>query len=234
MPPPDHRARRILGAAHDHADCPSDDPLERDLFHLVKNDTCASPDVRTAADLYADPEYRHIIDALLLAKAEAGAVEASLWLPATAYQTYGYLFFDTTSFGHALAATRYVQRLEVPPTVRELYQLALDRGPTTILDRYRIGERPRLDPERVMYEVLGDAYAKFLTHRGLAANHEVAKEALRWGHTAMRAAEALGDAARDASRATNAWDDLRIALRVTDLTKKPSDLDIDVTDLVTG
>lgn len=230
---PDHRAQRLMAASEAEPCVEPEDPLERSFFHYVKTGGAAMPEVTMAVELWRDDEYRHVFNALALSEAHHETVTAGVGLAGTVYQAYQYFFFDVAVFPHNLARDRYVRRLTCSDDLRKLYEVALERGSDELVSRYRVGVRPRLDPEDLLHGALADMWSKFLTHRGYAVTTDVAKEALRWGEAMARIAKGLADGSRDARRAENAIDDLRIALEIRSETKVVSDLGIQLGDLVT-
>jgi hypothetical protein len=230
--PPDFRARRLIREAQTQADTQATDSLERDFFHLVKTGQAASEEVQLATELYSDNEYRHVLNALLLASANDEHVSASLALPEAVLGVYRHLFFDCKTFAHNLAKTRYVKELVCEEQLKFLYQLAIERGPSELLERYRIGPRSKTDPEFVLSESLSDMWGKFLTHRGYSITSDNAREALKWGEAAIRAAKIVMETNREERRGANAVDDLRIALEIKNETKSMTDLGIQPDDLV--
>lgn len=229
---PDHKARRLIKEALSGQETTSTESLERDFFHLVKTQEAASNEVRLAADLYQDDEYRHVLNALFLANANDETMSASLAIPEAVLGAYRYLFFDCQVFPHNLARTRYVRDLACEERFKLLYQLAIERGPMELLERYRIGVRPRIDPDTVQAEGLADLWSKFTSHRGYSVTSDVAKEALRWGEAAIRTAKFVMETNREERRGALAVDDLRIALEIKNETKTLNDLGLQADELV--
>lgn len=230
--PPDHRFHAVKTLVEGGLECELEDAVERELFCLLKTNACSIPDVSAAYDLYADPEYRHILNAVVLAGANDDHIVKGLRLQPGTHRAYCRLFFDTSAFPHVLAIKRYVQCLMVSDPIRQIYIRAIERGAGDVIDLYRVGERPRLDPENVMYEILGDSFRKFTSHRGEKADSDAAREALKWGQSAFGAAKQLLDKAVEDNKAKNAMADIQIALNVVDHTSKPASVGIDVKTLV--
>lgn len=228
---PDHRALRIITSAQ-AGDDDSQEPLERAFFHLVKTGDPSSAEVSMASDLYRDPEYRHTFNALILAGANAESVAVGTGVSEACYETYRYLFFDDTVFPHNLAKTRYVRRLPCPDEFRQLYEIAIERGPSELLERCRIGAKPRLEPETLMYDAMSDMWSKFLSHRGYTVTSDMAKEALKWGEASLRTAKQLLENNREERRSAHTVDDLRIALEIRNDTKTMAELNVSPDDLV--
>lgn len=231
---PNHRALRILTEAQAAENTASDDPLERSLFHFVKTGEESSQEVQQACDLYRDEEYRHVMNALILSGAHEERVEGGLGIPTAVYGSYRHLFFDIERFPHALAKTRYVKQLNCDPAFRAFYEVAVERGPNELIERFRIGVRQRLEPEDVMAEGLSDMWSKFLSHRGFSVTSDNSKEALRWGEAALRAAKIVLDINKEARRGEGTVDDLRIALEIRNDTHTLAEIQIRPEDLVDG
>jgi hypothetical protein len=231
--PPDYRARRILTAIEDGEQVTLDDSMEIAFFHLVKNGESAMPELASAYDIYQDQEYRHIINALALSGANPESVAAALGMPEPIYRAYVSFFFDVNVFPHNLAKARYVRQVQCADELKKVYEVAIERGAEELLSRYQIGARPRMDPEDVMHGAMADMWSKFLSHRGYSVTADTAKEALKWGESAVRVAKMLGDGSREAQHARDAANELRIALEVRSTTKTLEELDIKPDDLVT-
>ena len=229
---PDHRARQIIAATRDGSDEDIIEPLDRELFHFVKNGSTASLEMQQACDLYWDPEFRHVLNALFLAGGQIEAIGTGLGISETTLGAYRRLFFDPDVFPHNLAKTRFVKRLDCADEYRSLYELAVERGPAELIERFRIGARPRLEPENLIYDAMADMWSKFLTHRGFTVTSDTAKEALRWGEAALRTAKMVLDNSREERKTAGTVDDLRIALEIKNETKTLEDLGVQPEELV--
>lgn len=232
QPLPDQRARRIIAAAHDGLDEEIVEPLERELFHFVKTGSTASAEIQQACDLYWDIEFRHVMNALFLSGGLISSVASGLSIAEATLSAYRYLFFDPDVFPHNLAKTRYVKRLECSDEYRALYELAIERGPSELIERFRIGARPRLEPETLIYDAMADMWSKFLMHRGFTVTSDTAKEALRWGEAALRTAKMVLENSREDRKNAGTVDDLRIALEIRNETKSLDDLGVEPGELV--
>lgn len=230
---PDHRARKILEEAGSVDECSSTDPLDRELFYFVKTGAAVDTSVPAACELWGDVEYRHIVNALALCGANDEQVASGLGIPERVYEIYKTLFFDASTFPHNLAKTRYVRQLNCPEELRTLYELAVERGPSELIERYRIGGRARLEPEDVIYGGMADMWSKFLSHRGFTVTSDTAKEALRWGEAALRTAKLVMEHGREERKGASTVDDLRIALEIRNETRTLQDLNVGPDDLVT-
>lgn len=229
---PDHRARGIILAAREGSDENIIEPLDRELFHFVKSGSAASEEVQQACDLYWDAEFRHVLDALFLAGAQIETISTGLGISEATLGAYRRLFFDPDVFPHNLAKTRYVKRLDCEGEFRALYELAIERGPSELIERFRIGARPRLEPETLIYDAMADMWSKFLSHRGFTVTSDTAKEALRWGEAALRTAKMVLENSREERKNAGTVDDLRIALEIKNETKTLEDLGVQSDDLL--
>lgn len=232
MPPPDHRALKVLQAAARGDESDLVEAIECALFHLVKTGDSSSPEIGEALAIYEDDEYAHVFNALILANADEETAAGGIGVNTTTYSAYKYLFFDVQTFPHNLARARYVKRLQCEDEIRSLYEAALERGPSGIINRFRIGARPPLDPEAKIAETAAEMHDKFTAHRGYAVTSDIAKEALRWGEASLRAFKLALDNGRESRRSEGTVDDLRIALEIRNETNTPKELGLQVGDLV--
>lgn len=191
------------------------DPRESALFHLSRSGGAdvIIADVDDAYGLYVTPEYRHVVDALLLAKATDGEVCAALDLAPNVLSVYRHLFFDRTVFGHALEAHAYARDVICDDEERKNYTVAVRQGPATLIEKFRIGERPLPDHKAFMREVISDLMAGFRTNRGCDVTSATAQAAFRLAPDILRYAAALGQSGPGA-RAEEAAKAIRLALRV--------------------
>ena len=208
------------------------DPLSRSFFHYKLTGT-GEPDLVLAYETYLDPEYAHVFNALILSSASLENVTSGLGVDSRVYETYQHLFFDVTVFPHNLAKMRFVSQLDCPDEVKEYYKLAIERGASELIGRYQIGARLILEPATVMRAALSDMWGKFLTHRGFGATADTAKEALKWGESAVKVAKILMDNDQDAQHSKRGIDDLRIALDIRNVQRTVADLGISREDVVT-
>jgi len=227
---PDHRAAQILDNPHGEA---PEDPLGRYFFHFVKTGEAPDDDAHEAAHIYMDPEFRHVLDALLLAEAKHESIIEALKLPPRVLDIYASFFFDVTVFPHNMAKTRYVRDLLVGEDMRQHYIVAITRGPEEVLRRYRVGWRPKLDPQEVTHDILSDVWSRFTEHRGRQLSDKHAQAALQFTDPALRAARQLNDMRRQAAdTSASGAQELRIALEVRETQASPLKLGIDLDDLV--
>lgn len=202
------------------------DVLSTYFFHYVKGQEVPDQDFVIAADLYMDLEYRHIINALLLARATPDQVHDGLSIGPRVIDYYGSFFFDTSVFSHNIARIRFINELDLPPEVVTHYRMAVERGPEEVIRRYRVGWRPKIHPKAITEQLVDDMTARFNTHRGQPITSDHAREALKWGEAAMRGAKQLHDFEVDADDANRGGNDLRIALTVENLKSAPTEVGI--------
>lgn len=189
------------------------------------------PEVTDAYALYCDPEYRSIFSALALGNAHEDTVALGLDVLPAVFAAFKYLFFDVSVFPHNPAKARFVREIQ-SDEMRKYFELAIERGVDELIERYRIGARPPLDPDKVIQGVLSDSWGKFTAHRGYAVTTEVAKEAFKWGQAALRAALVEREIGKD--KAISPVADLKIALKITDDTKSLDDLKLDPDELISS
>lgn len=235
MPPlaPNHKAQALLALLEANGPDP-DDPLDRSFFHFVKTNAPTTSELLTAIDLWNDLEYRHYVSALLLSNANAEEVASITDISEDSYKTFAYFYFDITVFPHNLAKTRYVKELKCGEAHRQFYVIAIERGASELLEKYRIGRRPPRDPDEILQTTMADMHSRFLTHRGYDITTETAKEALRWGEASVRIARMLSEDAKDTKMRNGAQDALQIALEIRNETKTLADIDVKQDELVSG
>jgi len=206
--------------------------MDSALFHLIRSDDCPLPTVREAAGWYEDEGFAHLINALHLGKATNDSIGSGLDLDSLVLIPYFRLFFDRSVFRHSLDVLRYVDELEISDLHRGYYETAIQQGPDYLINRFRIGARPIIAPEKIIETVTNDQYDRFLLHRGKDLTSDEAKEALRWGQAAVSSANTListGKKDKD-----SAFTRLKIALTTTDETKTMAQLDIKPEDIAPG
>lgn len=229
--PPDHRAQRVLSAIQSGGEFRSDDADERHLYLTLTAKEAPSPDVEEAVLMWLNEESRHVFNALLLAKASDDQICAGLDTSVTALAPYKRLFFDRGVFRNALDVIGYVKNLDVADEVRAHYRTAIEQGPEFLINKFRVGARPSVDPRMAIQLVLNDSTDRFVSHRGQKIDSALAKEAMRWGAQALQAAAMSIDKGSDQS--ANALSELRvIMLKMQDRTETPEQAGIDPTDVV--
>jgi hypothetical protein len=224
---PDHRAQSVLSSPV----CESTDPRESALFHLVKTagDTSLIAHIEDAYLIYVSPEYRHIVDALLLGKASNAVLRDALDLPEVVTDVYRHLFFDVSVFRHALDVYAYARSVNCTDDQRQYYLSATQQGPTFLADKFRVGDRKPVDPKEVMRAVLGDLYVRFLDNRGLDIETTKAQAALRLAPELLRAAALVNE--KSASHGDNAAHAIKLALHLVDETKTPEQASVNINEI---
>lgn len=232
--PPDHRARRVIELAATATDYDGDHPVERDFFYLVKSGETTIPDVAVAYEIYQEPEDRHVFDALILARADDVLIADALRCPPSLLPTYRHLFCDVAVFRHTPAVFRYIRELpldEDEQAWRQYYLVATQQGPEYLANRFRVGVRPDVEPRKVLKTAVADMFDRFLAHRGQQLDSAIAQQALRWGNSAVTAAQVLIEKGGDTKK--NAMEELRVALETVDHTSTPEDAGINPDDVLT-
>lgn len=164
--------------------------MEAALYAVLDEKPDADEHVATARELYEGAEH-HVLDALLLVRADPELICDGLNLDRRVLDAYQALFFDVKVFRHAFAARRYVASLADGTEEYKAYELAIDEGPEALLDRYRLTEAPAADPIRTTQKLLGTFALRAREQKGRALTTRHAQEALKAGRAALEAASAL-------------------------------------------
>lgn len=211
---------------------PPEDAHALSLYNILRGQPADDLVVEDAYAIFTSP-YRHVMDALSLCLAKDVDVETSLELRPGVYAVYRKLFFDRSVFSSVFEMRLYVQRLAVSDEDREVYALAMQEGPLRLLDRYRVGPRPQVDPQIVLEDMLGEAHSRAFEHRGRPITSRVASESFKWGRAAATTALAMKQSATS-NRMASALEQLEFALTSDDQTKAPEDLGLNPNDIVKG
>jgi hypothetical protein len=222
----------VAALAENAEAAPPEDPHAFSLYRLLTGQPAEDVLVETAHAIFTSP-YRHVMDALALCAAKDVDVESALELRPGVYAVYRKLFFDRAVFSSVFAMRLYVQQLEVSDEEREVYSLAMQEGALRLLDRYRVGPRPSVDPQVVLEDMLGEAHSRAFEHRGRPITSRVATESFKWGRAAASTAMAMKQST-SSNRIANALEQLEFALTSDDQTKAPEDLGLDPNDIVKG
>lgn len=209
-----------------------EDAMSSYYFYYVKGEAAADADFQTAAEIYDDAEYRHVLNALVIANANPVEVEANLGINSRVFDVYRTFFFDTTVFPHTMAKIRFVQELDAVEELRLHYEVAIQRGPDEIYKRYRVGKRPLLDATTVTQDAMTDMWDRFVTHRGGKITDEAVKEALKWGEAAVRSAKQIHEIKRLSETGSDGSNELRIALEVRETPSSPKETGVDLNTIV--
>jgi len=227
---PSHRAERVFAAIQRREEFVSDDSDERSLFLFLTTGEAPAPYVEDAFDYFSSAETRHVLSALILAKASDEQIVAGLGFDLLALRAFRNLFFDRSVFRHDLDAIGYAKGLGTP-TYEAHYKTAVEQGPEFLINRFRVGEKPDADPKRVLQSVLNDAADRFNAHRGQQLDSATAREAKAWGQMAMSAAVLVIDKNKDDRK--SAMEEFRaIMLAVKDHTQTPEAAGIDPKDVL--
>ena len=183
---PDARARRVAEALR-NGEPPPDDAWDAALYGVLNQDENPDEDVSVAFDIFEGPEH-HVLDALLLVRAEPESVCEALGLSARALDAYRTLFFDPSVFRHAFAARRYIASVRDSSEEYKAYDLAIHEGADVLLSRYRVGEPAPPDPMKTAQRVMAEFALRSREHRGRTLTSRVAQEALKAGRAAIDAA----------------------------------------------
>jgi len=223
---PDSRALSVIEAIDRQTPFESADADERHLHQLLTTGETAAPEVEEAFEFWHSPETRHVLNALILAKATDEQLAAGLGFSPTVLSPYRNLFFDRSVFRNDLDCGIYVRNLQVDPDTRQHYTTAIQQGPEFLINRFRVGTRPNVAARTVLQSVLNDSYDRFLAHRGLELDAAKTKEALRWGQQAVSTARDVIDKGTD--ERGNVLSELHaIFLETKELTETPEQADID-------
>lgn len=187
---PNARALRIAQAVENGEGAP-EGALEIALYGVLRGEAAEGEPVQEALDIYEGKE-RHVLDALLLTNTDVATVKEGLRLRDEVLTAYQHLFFDTKVFQNVFSARRYVASLVDDGSDEfRAYELALTQGGVVLLDRYRIGEGPPLDPLQLTQNVLRELSSRSREHRGKPLSTITARESLKAARGALDAATNL-------------------------------------------
>lgn len=221
---PDHVAQRIRSLVETSAPYSGDHPDERGLHQILAGQPSSAPHVDDALELYLHAEDRHVVNALILAKASNAQIADALGMSLHLTSAFRHLFFDRDVFRHDLDVKNYVRALDIPDNYRLYYTTACEKGFRTLANLFHVGERPPVDPKEALRELLADQLDRARAHRGQRLDSELAREALRWSQAAGSTANIL--LRQDPQDGKNALEELKLALRVEDQTTSLDQLDI--------
>jgi|GEM_PF-5087201 len=226
--PPDARRRRVFQAVQNKEQFKTDDADERHLYLCLTTGEAVSVEVEDALYLWLAEESRHVINALLLSKATDDQISLGLDMSPTMLAPYKRLFFNRAVFRNSLDVVTYVKNdlLDIDLEHRGYYETAIQQGPEFLINRFRVGARPAVNPREVIKIVLGDAVDRFVAHRGQGLDSKVTKEAIRWGAQALSAASMAIDKGSDQRQSV--LSELKsIMLKTEDKTETPTEAGID-------
>ena len=229
---PDHRGLRVRAAIGAGETLVEPHPFEESLKNYWETGVATeAPDIVIAARLYDDPSQMHVLNSLIVGKATNDQICEGLDMQAGTLQAYRFLFFDRDVFMHALDVHNYVLQLAIPDQIREYYSLCIQKGPFYVINRFRIGERPPVDPGKVLKTLLVDQFDRALSHRGHSITSETARESRNWVKQTVQTAIAIKDDGGEERRK----EEMKklFELETTDRTKKLDDLGIKPEEVVT-
>lgn len=227
---PSHRAERVFAATTRPGEFVTDDSDERSLHLFLTTGEAPAPYVEEAFAYFSSAETRHVLSALILAKASDDQIVSGLGFDLLALRAFRNLFFDRGVFRHDLDAIAYAKGLG-QKAYEAHYKTAIEQGPDFLINRFRVGEKPDADPKRVLQSVLNDAADRFSAHRGQQLDSATAREAKAWGQMAMSAAVLVIDKNQDDRK--SAMEEFRaIMLAVKDHTQTPEEAGINLEDVL--
>ena len=227
---PDHNGRKVLECVSLSRQFVSTHPDEIALYQLLLKNDSALPSVNDAYGIYQSDEFRHSLNALLLANASDDVISPVLEIALATLRSYRYLFFDRSVFRHVFDIRTYVRELPIDTNTKSLYVEAIERGVDSLLNRFRVGTRPQVEPRKVLEELMNDQFDRSKAHRGLNLTEEVAKQALQWSRAATGTAQIL--LANSPKSEKSAMEEVRMHLSTKEHTQTLVDLNISIEDLV--
>lgn len=232
-PLPDRAARRVRDAIEDQSEEGLNE-LEGKLYVILGGLDAAlvDEDVQDALALSKSP-YRHVLNALLLVKADDATIAEGLDMTPASVTAYRELFFDPRVFRNAFQVRTFIANLENDESEEfKAYNHALVEGAEALIDRYRVGEAPPPDPQVVVSRAVREFISRSREHRGRSLSSKVAQESLRCARDAVGASAQLHSIAPGKTRAQEANDQLKIALEVRDTTIAAADSPVPINELI--
>lgn len=227
---PDHNGLKVLECAAESRPFESTHPDEIALYQLVTKKDTALAAVADAYEIYISDEFRHSLNALLLANATDEQICPVLEVSQMTIRAYRYLFFDRSVFRHVFDIRAYVRELPIRTDWKTLYVEGIERGTEALLNRFRVGTRPQVEPRKVLEELMNDQFDRSKAHRGMNLTEEVAKQALNWGRAAVSTAQILLTNTPQTEK--SAMEEVRMQLITKEHTQTLTELNISVEDLV--
>lgn len=123
-----------------------------------------------------------------------------------------------------------MRELPVTTELKALYVESIERGTDALLNRFRVGTRPQVEPRKVLEELMNDQFDRSKAHRGLNLTDEVAKQALQWSRAAMSTAHILLTNSPQTEK--SAMEEVRMQLITKEHTQTLTDLNISIEELV--
>lgn len=227
---PSHRAERVFAAIQQDVELHTTEPDEHSLHLFLRTGEAPAPYVEDAFEYFSSPETRHVLSALILAKATDEQIVSGLGFDLLALRAFRVLFFDRNVFRHDLDAVSYAKGLG-GQVFDKHYKTAIEQGPDYLINLYRVGDKPDVDPNRVLQVVLNDASNRFAVHRGQQLDSATAREAKAWGQLAVSTAVLVIDKSKDERRSAMA-EFRAIMLTMKDTTQTPEQAGIDPKDVL--
>jgi len=151
--------------------------------------------VNWAHEIYASLLQREIMQAWILSRAPDDVIQRWLRIPGEVTQAYRHLFFDVDIFRDELDILcwihEYEQFREGSEHGVQLLQIAQMEGVDKLAFLYGRGEA-EMDPDKVQYVVMTEAYHRGRAHRGASVSSKEAQAAQSFMNTAAKIAQGLG------------------------------------------
>lgn len=195
---PDH----LLTLVTSTVDPPTDDARERAVWDLAHGLPCADDDVQWAWEIHQEIREREILQAFLLANADAVTLGNVLRVPAAVVDVYKRFFFDVRAFRDELHLHSWVRAYprDVPGGTadgRQLLQIALVQGLPKLCWIFARGGTVNVTPGEVRSRALSDSYFRALSEREHPLTSAELRQTQRLMGTALRAADALSKPKRE-------------------------------------
>ncbi len=188
---PEHRYISIAIAIQKKISFESDNPLELCLYTLLLNNKTDLEYVEDAYEIFIHQNDRHILNALIIAKATKEYIASTLSMNLHLIEAYQYLFFDKTVFRHDFDIKNYINTLQLNTDLKNYYLVSCEKGFKALANTFKIGERDAVDPKEVLNELLNDQLDRAKAHRGLSITSAIAKEAYKWSQLAANTANTM-------------------------------------------
>jgi hypothetical protein len=151
--------------------------------------------VAWAHEIWSSLLQREVMQAWLLARGSDEAIHRWLRIPSEVTQAYRYLFFDVDIFRDELDILSWVNEYEQEREGSEhgvqLLQIAVMEGVDKLTFLYGRGEA-EMDPDKVQYVAMTEAYHRGRAHRGASVSSKEAQAAHAFMNTAAKIAQGLG------------------------------------------
>lgn len=230
---PDRSARRALAASAGGSPDGLNE-LEGKLYDCLRG-LEGLPVDEDVSEAYALSRsvYRHVLNALLLVKAEIPTIASGLDMTEACITAYRDLFFDVRVFRNAFQVRTFISNLVDDDTEEfKSYNLALVEGADSLIDRYRVGEAPPPDPKVVVSRAVREFMSRSREHRGQRLTSKAAQESLRCARDAVSASSHLHNISPSTTPGQQAELQWRLALVPNDTTIPAASAPVLVTELV--